>query len=655
MKAALFVAALLTAAPLAPPPAPAELPPYSERLPDTYEGLWPTGARTPMYLAADLAHAVRRVPRREYEATIAPQAALAVRLMRRALADPRAAARLAPRAAAPALAALAPAAVPPGRWTVDFALRAGDLEREWTPVALAPPACGADLQRVDTTRAVRLLAPHLRALQEAWEPGAAFRWPRTVGFVDARGAPDARRIRGMFEDLGEEPWNHPEVRLWRFADAAGNVLLDGRARVPGAAALAAVRGRLATRPGDVLATEAVPDTRFGADTVVLRQAVAEDGRGGARAFGPPRTFTAAGREVPTELAPGGYPEFLARYTVSKALLDWACRVAGRLDATRWMRLVAELDGEAEAAPALAGAPGVRYVDRTTRLPGNQLQAVSGYLERYYRRLGFSPRRQACTYQGRRYDNVIVDIPGRTDEWVLLADHYDAAVAGETFERHKQGLGRILPAPGADDNLSATATLMEAGRLLAPLALGGQARALGIPWPLARGLRLVHLVGEEFPADCLGARVYVHDALARREKIAGLVLMDMIGWAGAGGRMEDPVFQLNLGEHPASLKLCGAALQAFAALRAKNLVPRALAPVLRRRFDRESYLYNTDGVIFSDAGYPVLFLDEHINKQFGIDRPGYHDRTDGVGNLCRAYATGIARVALATALVAAAGP
>lgn len=623
MKTALFLAACL-AAPLAKPPPPPELPPYSERLPDTYEGLWPSGARSPMYLTADLARPVRRVPAREHAEQVVPQAELAVRLIRRALSEER-------------------VAVPAGRWTVDFSVRAADLAREWTPHAIAPPECSPEARR-----AVERMAPRLRELQEKWEPNAAFRWPRTVGFAN-----DPRRVRGMFEDLGEEPWNHPEVRLWTFTDAAGNVLLDGRAREPGPAALTSLRARLESGRNDVVATEAVPATRFGADRVVLRQEVHED-RGRAIALRA-RTFTDGGREIPTELVPGGYPEFMPRFAVSRALTDWACRLAGRLDADRWMRLVAELDGEAEADPALAGARGVRYVDRTTRLPGNQLAGVADYLERYYRRLGYRPRRQPCTYRGRRYDNVIVDIPGATDEWVLIADHYDAAVAGETFDRHRAGQGPILPAPGADDNLSATATLLEAGRLLAPLAHGGAQRPLGLAWPLRRGLRLVHLTGEEFPADCLGARAYVQDALRRGERIAGLVLMDMIGYAGPNGRLADPVFQLNLGEHPASAKLTGAALQAFAALRAKNLVPRQLTPVLRRRFDRESYLYNTDGVIFSDAGYPTLLFDEHINKFHNLERAGYHDRTDGIGNLCRAYATGIARVALATALLVAAAP
>ena len=39
----------------------------------------------------------------------------------------------------------------------------------------------------------------------------------------------------------------------------------------------------------------------------------------------------------------------------------------------------------------------------------------------------------------------------------------------------------------------------------------------------------------------------------------------------------------------------------------------MVPTLRPRFDDKSYLYNTDGLVFEEAGYPVLFLNEHINR------------------------------------------
>jgi hypothetical protein len=651
-------------------PGPRPIPAYSEQWPDTYEYVFPTGQPTPLYIGVrspSRGWPTRRIPRAEFDARIEPQSVLAVRLLRRALDRwPSPEVR---RHIPSALHAAAPPAapVPPTAWVIDFALKNDDLRRDWLPLAIRP-ATRADLDRLSAVRvpgelpavqplapaaerAVSFLAPHLRALQAAWEPSAEFGYPRVQTFVDARGRPDAKLIANVFHDDDESLWDKALLRQWRFDDRAGATILEGRdidgSTAAGAAAAARLRSRLLADPAGVIAYEQLPRTRAGGETIVYRQLVTES-PSGLRVLGGGVSVTSSGAVVPTILIPGSYPEAPLAFGVSRSTLAWACRLAGRLDAARYMRLIGELDGEEIADPELAGASGVRFLDRTTRLPTTQLHRVADYLERYHRRLGFTPRRQRCSYKGRTFDNVIVDIPGRTDEWVLLADHYDAAVSEETFE---PGAGPVRAAPGANDNLTATAALLEAARLLSPLARTQS--GLGAAWPLRRGIRIVHLTGEEFPADCLGARVYVANALAARERIHGLVLMDMIGYAGDGGRLEDPIFQLNLGEHPQSARLTGAALQAFAALRTRGLVPGALRPEVRRRFDKHSYLYNTDGVIFSDAGYPVLFIDEHINKFHNLTRRGYHDQHDRRMNICRPYATGLARIALATTLVLAA--
>src|SRR6202049_2333213 len=57
-------------------------------------------------------------------------------------------------------------------------------------------------------------------------------------------------------------------------------------------------------------------------------------------------------------------------------------------------------------------------------------------------------------------------------------------------------GSRLAASGADDNHSATAALMMAAPILMELSREGR---------LGCDVWLVHLTGEEFPSDCLGAR------------------------------------------------------------------------------------------------------------------------------------------------------
>src|SRR5260370_10214543 len=94
-------------------------------------------------------------------------------------------------------------------------------------------------------------------------------------------------------------------------------------------------------------------------------------------------------------------------------------------------------------------------------------------------------------------DLIMIIPGRDRRRaVIMADHYDTAYMADHYERQHGGNGAHLAAAGADDNHSATPTLILAPPLFLKLS---RARRLQCD------IWLIHLTGEEFPADCLGAR------------------------------------------------------------------------------------------------------------------------------------------------------
>jgi Zn-dependent M28 family amino/carboxypeptidase len=94
-------------------------------------------------------------------------------------------------------------------------------------------------------------------------------------------------------------------------------------------------------------------------------------------------------------------------------------------------------------------------------------------------------------------NIVVMIPGRNrHEAVIMGDHYDTAYMEDVYDADRGGDTLRAPAVGADDNHSATTALLLAAEQLLPLAAAGK---------LERDVWLVHLTGEEFPADCLGAR------------------------------------------------------------------------------------------------------------------------------------------------------
>ena len=71
----------------------------------------------------------------------------------------------------------------------------------------------------------------------------------------------------------------------------------------------------------------------------------------------------------------------------------------------------------------------------------------------------------------------------------------------------------------------------------------------------------------------------------------------------------------------------------------------LRAALRLRHDRRSYLYNTDGHIYSQLGYPVLLINEHINGLENLDRAHYHELSDKSDTLNWEYGVAVTKVAI----------
>ena len=94
-------------------------------------------------------------------------------------------------------------------------------------------------------------------------------------------------------------------------------------------------------------------------------------------------------------------------------------------------------------------------------------------------------------------NILVVIPGKNrKQAVVLGDHYDTAYMEDIYEKERGGSGARLAARGADDNYSASSTLLQAAPIFLKLSKEGK---------LERDIWLIHLTGEEFPSDCMGAR------------------------------------------------------------------------------------------------------------------------------------------------------
>jgi hypothetical protein len=269
-------------------------------------------------------------------------------------------------------------------------------------------------------------------------------------------------------------------------------------------------------------------------------------------------------------------------------------------------------------------------------------------------------------------NLLVIIPGRNRrEAVIMADHYDTAYMEDKYKKDATGGAARLSACGADDNHSATAAMMLAAPIFLEMSRQGQ---------LECDIWLVHLTGEEFPADCMGARALTERLLTHSLKIRlprgrakdlsqttvrGVYVSDMIAH---NHDKERDIFQISPGNDPASM---GLAYQAHLAneiwnesvpiwnkRQGREGLPRGrrsphgaaipeVAPFLelsghvRVPSDPRSTLFNTDGQIFSDAGVPcVLFMEN-----YDINRTGYHDTHDTMKNIDLDYGAAVAAISI----------
>jgi len=278
--------------------------------------------------------------------------------------------------------------------------------------------------------------------------------------------------------------------------------------------------------------------------------------------------------------------------------------------------------------------------------------------------------------GKEYErNILVVIPGKNrGEAVVMGDHYDTAYMEDYYYDWRGGDGSRIGAHGADDNDSATATLLQGAPIFLQMAKESK---------LKRDVWLIHLTGEEFPSDCMGARVFCQALIEKtlklhmtdddrwidlsETKVVGALVMDMIGHNRDSARN---IFQISPGKSAASLRLAYEAHLANEIWNAKaaewnqqperkglgsserSADPKKIPAIARHpQLDGEvrtcdnpqSSVFNTDVQIFSDIGAPCILMME----DYDISRTGYHDTHDTVENIDLDYAAALSAICIET--------
>ena len=256
-----------------------------------------------------------------------------------------------------------------------------------------------------------------------------------------------------------------------------------------------------------------------------------------------------------------------------------------------------------------------------------LDTVAAYLSRQLQASGGRVREQAYEVEGHIYRNIIADFGPTTGPIVVVGAHYD--VCGEQ--------------PGADDNASGIAALLELAR-----QLGTAGAALRQP------VELVAYTLEEppfFRTQNMGSYRHAAAMKAVNAPIRGMVCLEMLGYYDdRRGSQSYPISPLKLiygsrGNYVVAARKFGSGR--FARQFARSYRAGARLPV--RRFTAPAWL---PGIDFSDHlnywkfGYSALLLTDTAFYR----NHSYHQTTDTLARLDMRR-LGLAVDALLTAVLA----
>jgi Zn-dependent M28 family amino/carboxypeptidase len=252
----------------------------------------------------------------------------------------------------------------------------------------------------------------------------------------------------------------------------------------------------------------------------------------------------------------------------------------------------------EHVDMLALKIGERHIGRP-----RSLAAAARYIEEALARTGRDVRRQSYTAGGIECSNLEVELAGvdRPRDIVLVGAHYDT----------------VESSPGADDNASGVAAMIEIAALLSRRCLRSTVRCAAF-------------VNEEPPffySRQMGSAVYARAARARGDDIRLMISLEMLGYYSARSRSQRyPPFlgwfypdQGNFIAFVSNLRSRRALARLHAAFRSSCTFPseRLASPAV------------VPGVSWSDqlsfwrAGYPAVMVTDTAFYRY----PHYHAPTD----------------------------
>jgi len=246
-----------------------------------------------------------------------------------------------------------------------------------------------------------------------------------------------------------------------------------------------------------------------------------------------------------------------------------------------------------------------HFDRGPHHSYHKLEQAAQYIEKEFLKAGLDVREDRFEWEGKCYKNIVAEKRGiiSPHRVLILGAHYDT----------------VPGSPGADDNASAVALLLEVARNIQAV-------------PLENTVRLVAFSLEEY--DFAGSAHYVNCLSKGGDEILGMISVEMVGFTGA--RQDYPPY-LNPKHYPN----VGDFIAIIANERSKALLERVCRsfktniPELPLEFlivpgtgEGMDEVRLSDHSVFWDQGVPALM----ITDTGFLRNPNYHRSSDTIATL-----------------------
>lgn len=238
----------------------------------------------------------------------------------------------------------------------------------------------------------------------------------------------------------------------------------------------------------------------------------------------------------------------------------------------------------------------------------ELEKRARYIEDAFRSFRCAVGNQQFTFHGRTYRNVIASIEGKQNkkERILLGAHYDAARGS----------------PGADDNASGVAVLLEVADILSNMSLGRTVECVAFTLEEPQPQTIRFLIGSE---------TFAREAKKTKIQYKAVFILESVGYTddGEGTQIVPILVRTAVPKTGTFLGVIGnsrskAIMEDFCRISREHVPALTTVPYkvpLSGRFIPETRF--SDHASFWDTGYPALMLTDTAMFR----NPHYHTSHD----------------------------